>query len=353
VLAAATVLAGCGALSRSPLRIEPLATGEAPVLGRIGDDLIVSRDDHVERVTPTGELRWRSPVRGQWLVDDARPDAIVVGPHDEHYRQPVVRIDLRDGRVLSRASVEWRLGLWYRRGEALYTVKDDQAERIDPVTGAVRWRVDGELSERDVLVGPDAIWLGCPHAVCGLAAADGARVGTTPGSIWMQLTPDGGATVVDRGSQVSLYDTRTGRRRWTSPARPGETVSRIAASDRWIAVLTQSVGPARSDHTLVVYRRADGAKVWSHASRPGKYLQYIAAGGDLVAYFDSGDAAVHAVHLPDGADVALLELHEGFIISPDASGSVPAVPDGPPAIYGDYVVVTRFRRDFVYRVRPR
>jgi hypothetical protein len=113
---------------------------------------------------------------------------------------------------------------------------------------------------------------------------------------------------------------------WTYKGQPNTVIGSVATTDRWIAVLvvskTSGGGP-----TVTVLRRSDGKAVWSHGSKRDHFLGYGAAGGDLVAYYDSKDTSLHAVHVPDGKTGAVYRFDSGLAIGTERVGIAPAVPE--------------------------
>jgi len=241
-------------------------------------------------------------------------------------------------------------GSWLRRDGALYHVDSYEVARVDPVTGNDVWSVKGEFSQYDAQAGPATVWVPCDRGVCGLAAATGAPVATLPHANWPMLTPDGTTLVLQAPDGAGVYDAATGTLKWKAPPATANTrVNKTAVSDKWLAVLSSGRTDDDPDHVQVF--AIDGGKpVWSVSSATGKYLEYVAAGGDLVVWYDSGDAGIHAVRLPDGARAKVFQLRETFVLSTDASGMAPAVPDEAPRVEGDRVMVKTFDKVHAFRV---
>jgi hypothetical protein len=139
---------------------------------------------------------------------------------------------------------------------------------------------------------------------------------------------------------------------WTYKGQPNTVISSIATSDRWIAVLVVSK-TSGGGQTVRILQGADGKPVWSHRSKTDHFLGYVAAGGDLVAYYDSKDTSLHAVHLPDGKTAAVYRFESGLAIGTERVGIAPAVPEKPPLIDGDIMIVYDAPIRRAYRVTPR
>ncbi len=354
-MAACAGAGGGGAGAAGALRVSVVWGAEAPpAIGVVDGDLIVAEPTGIARVTPPGRAaRWTTgaDARGQWLLPaHGGGEAFVVTAPDASYHVSLLRVDLRDGSIKARASIEANTGTWVRGGDALFVADSYQLRRVDVATGAVTWSVSGGFNPYQVLAGPDRVWIGCTQGLCAYAAATGAAAGTLAGEPFAIATPDGRTILSPTGDAIVATDAATQRTVWSAPAPPGEMTSKVAASDRWVAVLSVARGTANNVHAVTVYARADGRRVWSYRSAPDKYLEYLAAGGDLVAYYDSGDTAIHAVHLPDAKVGLVDQQHEAFVMSTDATGVAPAVPDHAPEIAGDYVMVTSFDRTITYRV---
>jgi len=267
-----------------------------------------------------------------------------LGPDD------IARIDAAKAPKLKRPHSEYDFGGWFERGDALYHVDSYEVSRVDPATGNDVWSVKGGFVEYDAQAGPVALWVRCDGGVCGFAADSGAVVATLPHANWPMLTPDGTTLVLQASDGATVYDAATGKLKWTAPAATADTkVNKTAVSDRWLAVLSSGGADDVPDH-VQVFAIGGGKPVWSVSSAKGKYLEYIAAGGDLVVWYDSGSSAIHAVRLPDGARAKVYQLHEKFVLSTDASGTAPAVPDGAPEVDGDQVLVKDFGNVHGFRV---
>jgi outer membrane protein assembly factor BamB len=344
------VACGAGSVGGKRLQVEavPAARAEPPIDGWNGDRLVSAAEGaELTRVAPDGAVRWRVAASG-WVVRRSRDEVWTLGDNGHH--QPVItRIDGASGKVLSTALGTDTIGSWVVRDGALYHADSYAVARVDPATGQDVWRVRGDFVEYDAQAAPSAFWVRCKAGVCGFRADSGAPIATLPPASWPMLTPDGGALVLQSEHAADIYDAATGQRSWSAAVPAGERVNKTAVTDRWVAVLSDEQ-EGEVDH-LRVFARGGGDAVWSVASKPGKYLEYIAAGGDLVVWYDSGNAAIHAVRLPDGARARVFQLHETFVMSTDATGTAPAVPDhAPEVIGGDIVVVTHFDQPEVFLV---
>lgn len=361
LVAIAIAVAACSSAGGGShnLHVEQLAVPEP--LDIIGSDLLAagSGGSDLARVSPDGSTRWTSTALGLWLLAPGEPHAYVVTAHDAHYKQTIIDVDLATGQATHTSPpFDEHFDAWVRGGPSLYRVSDYDVARVDPATGAILWTAAGRFNQYQAKPSAAALWIQCGASLCGFAAADGHDLGKVPFGTWLQLTPDGGTIATGDGATLRTYDARTLRPGWqtTSPAT-GATVTKIVASDRWIVervdVIPRS-DPNVPDTTLRVHRRDTGAEVWSiHRANERSYLEYMAVGGDLFVFYDSRDAALHAVHLPDGASDVAYQLHSKYVLSTDANGTAPAVPDGPPTVSGDLVLVRDFGHGFVVRVGPK
>lgn len=349
ILLLGLAVCGCAGAGKSRLRVEQLGPQPSILLMLGGDRLVFDAEaGTLARVGDGDVVRWTREMPGAMVQVAAPGDELWFLARSDDWRTEIVRIDPAHGLELGRAPVQRTLGRWLQRGPALYYVDSFAVARVDPATGNYLWEVKGSFSEYDAQAAPSALWVPCAGGMCGFAADSGAPIATLPRANWPMLTPDGATLVLQGEHAAGLYDAATGALRWSAPEAPGASLSKTAVSERWLAVLSNG-SDDDPDH-LQVFAIGGGAPVWSVSSARGAYFEYIAAGGDLVVWYHSKDTAIHAVRLPDGARARVLELHESFVWSTDAQGWGPAVPDGPPAVEGDRVLVTDFGKVYGFRV---
>jgi hypothetical protein len=342
-------LAATGCITRLPVTevwTPPDHDDGTALVGAVDGDLIFFRDGHVAR---DGKVAWISDATPGWYGAPATPGGdLFVITRGEGDAWTIQRIAAATGTVTRVPLVENDDDGWYGRGAELYGIRtyDHRLRRIDAATGATLWTHDDVGYE--VHVGDGVVWIGCEVGLCGLAAATGERVATAPATSWPKLTEDGRSLVVALDTEIRVIGARTGVLERTIPLPAGVTMDRVAASDRWIAA-TAHAGPTETD-TLLVYARDTGALAWRHTTRKGSYLGYAAAYGDLVVYYDSLDETIHAVRPSTKKTGRVVEMHGALVISTDASGIAPAIPDAAPEIAGDVVLVKNFDRVSGYRV---
>jgi outer membrane protein assembly factor BamB len=318
----------------------------ATMLFADGDRLIFDGKT-VARVAYNGRARWQIDAPG-WLVSSPDSEELWFIDTDAHRSTTVVRVAAMTGAVLSQSGATSSIGHWVSSRSALYRVDSYTVDRVDPRTGSPLWSVHGAFVEHEPQAAPNALWIRCGGGVCGFAAVNGAPIATLPAANWPMLTPDGTTLVLQARDAALAYDSTTGALQWSAPVPTGSIVAKTAVSDRWVAILSSD-----ADHVdrLQVVTRATGAPVWSIIGTRGHYLEYIAAGGNLVAWYDDRDSSIRVAHMPDGATARVMQLHEGFVFSIDASGVAPAIPDHAPSILDNVVRVTRFDNVFAFRVR--
>lgn len=315
--------------------------------------MLVDTGTQIERVGPDGTVRWRSDARGNWAVPlIGSRSAFVEGDSDSVDHAPLFDVNLDTGVQRMRCTINPSIfAERYRFGEALIIAQGNGAiERIDPDTCEDVWRKYGDGRPMDHFTA-DEFWVYGARKVRAFAIADGATREMDSGT-WVSITPDGRTLVTDFGPTVAAFDTTSLQRTWTYPGRPNTGIAAIAASDRWVAVESME-NVTNSRVTVTVLRRSDGKPVWSHRSSKGQFLGYIAAGGDLIAYYDSEDTSLHAVHLPEGKTGIVQKFERGVFLSTEGAGIAPAVPDKAPKIDGDIMIVYDTPTHRAYRVRPR
>jgi len=327
------------------LRVEPISVSEGIPFAVVEGDVLSESNGKVARITASGAVTWTTDAHGKWLVTRGSRLAFVVGEKDADDKTPLAVVDLASGKTTSVAKTEWNRGDWYRAGDALIRISSTAAERIEPASGKPRWSVAGTFSEGVVATSASAVWAGCPQGVCGLSADTGAALAPVNAIVW-QPTPDGKTFAHVRGALVVAADVPTLAPRWSVGVPSGFTATKLAASDAWLVVLTSR----DAEYALTAYKRSTGAVVWQRKSISGAYLEYIAAGDSYVAYFDSADTSVHAVHMPDGVDVVVRHLTPKAVVTTDAHGLAPAVPDASPIVSGDLIIVSEHGVPSAYRI---
>lgn len=346
-------LAACGSVGapgKSRLRVERLGPEPLPLL-MLGEDRLVLDGEAgtLARVGDGGVVRWKREIPGSMVQVKAPGDELWFLAREDIWRTEIVRIDAARGLELGRAPTPRSLGSWLQRGAALYNVDSYAVARVDPATGNHLWEVKGDFVEFHAQPAPSALWVRCKGGVCGFAADSGALIATLPDASWPMLTPDGGTLVLQGEHAAGVYDAATGALRWSASEAPGARLAKTAVTERWLAVLSSGSDDDDPDH-VQVFAIGGGAPVWSVSSAKGAYLEYVAAGGDLVVWYDSKDAAIHAVRLPDGARAKVYQLHETFVMATEATGMAPAVPDSAPEVEGDRVLVKDFGKVHGFRV---
>lgn len=349
----ALLAVGIGCRADSGLRVERIGTDDDRPFAIVGGDVLLDNGHQIERVGPGGTVRWRSEARGKWAIPrGGTRSAFVVGVSENVSKAPLLDVDLATGVPRRRCVIRpGAYAQWYRFDDVLMLADLGSLERIDINTCDYVWSKIDAGTPVD-LPTSDEFWVHRTYKVSAFAIADGSKREMDAGT-WVSITPDGRTLVTDFGASVAAFDTKSLRRTWTYPGRPDTAISSVAASDRWIAVESIEANVANSRVTVTVLRRSDGKPVWSHRSSRGQFLGYVAAGGDLIAYYDSEDTSLHAVHLPDGKTGIVQKFERGFFISTERSGIAPAVPDKAPRIDGDLMIVYDTPTTRAYRVRPR
>lgn len=344
---------GIGCRAEHGLVVERIGSDAVQPFAIVGGDVLVDTGSYIERLRPDGVVRWRSNARGNWAIPrSGELSAFVEAVSDNVSRTSLLEVNMETGVSKAHCSIRPRgVGAWHRVGEALVVANDiGSVERIDPSTCQEMWWDPGDGNPVDHST-RDEFWVAGARKVRALAIADGAKREMNAGT-WVSITPDGRTLVTDFDPTVAAFDTQTLRRTWTYAGRPHTAIAAIAASDRWIAVASKEY-VTNSRVTLTVIRRSDGTPVWSHRSSRDHFLGYIAAGGDLVAYYDSEDASLHAVHLPNGKTGIVQKFESGVFLSTERAGIAPAVPEKAPRIDGDIMIVYDTPTARAYRVRPR
>lgn len=344
---------GIGCRAEHGIVVQRIGSDAVQPFAIVGGDVLVDTGSHIERLRPDGVVRWRSDARGNWAIPHrGMGSAFVEGVSDSVDHAPLFDVDLDTGVSRTRCTIDPSIfAERYRFGDALVVAQGSGSiERIDPDTCDYVWSKysDGRPVDHSTR---DEFWVAGARKVRALAIADGAKREMDAGT-WVSITPDGRTLVTDFDPTVAAFDTQTLRRTWTYAGRPHTAIAAIAASDRWIAVASKEY-VTNSRVTLTVIRRSDGTPVWSHRSSRDHFLGYIAAGGDLVAYYDSEDASLHAVHLPDGKTGIVQKFESGVFLSTERAGIAPAVPEKAPRIDGDIMIVYDTPTARAYRVRPR
>jgi len=363
-MASMLAAASCSSLGGRRLHVERVwedaknASGpsHAP-LDVIDGDLLLLGADGLKRIDPrTGTARWRTVLTGIYLPADAPGgDVLVVEIGDDgtafsthDTATSVARVRVADGAITGRSPValDENHGLAFlRRDDSLYALDDGLAARLDD--GKPRWSIK-DAQEFHQLTTRDALWVYCSEGLCGHAFEDGRRIGALHVPPGWAAGHRNGDLVVTIGNKLTAHDAATLATRWQH-AHPGFVFGKVVASERWIAAIAQEEGVVDGVHELTVHRASDGAVVWRRATKRGRYLEYLAADGDLVAFFDSGDSSIHAVHLPDGAEAVVEKMSGRFVLSTDASGMAPAVPDQAPMIRHGHIFIQNWIWS-VYRV---
>jgi hypothetical protein len=344
---------GIGCRAEHGIVVQRIGSDAVQPFAIVGGDVLVDDGKHIERLAPDGAVRWRSDARGKWAMPHSGVgSAFVVGVSTSVDEAPLLDVNLDTGLSKTRCTIDpSAFAEWYRFGEVLIVANGiGSVERIDPTTCQDMWWDPGNGNPVDHST-RDEFWVAGARKVRALAITDGAKREMDAGT-WVSITPDGRTLVTDFDASVAAFDTETVHRTWTYPGRPHTAIAAIAASDRWIAVASKEY-VTNSRVTLTVIRRSDGTPVWSHRSSQSQFLGYIAAGGDWVAYYDSEDASLHAVHLPDGKTGIVQKFESGVFLSTERAGLAPAVPDKAPRIDGDIMIVYDTPTARAYRVRPR
>lgn len=368
------VAALTGCRTKSELRVERIGTSDVQPFAIVGGDVLAVHHGLVERLGPDGQLRWRTAATGTWAVPRGSGPAFVATKMEQKQKTSLLEVDMTTGIVTPRGNLDGsQWNDWYRVGDALIGMDSSELNRVDPATQTILWSkyVDGFGTK--IMPGGDRIWVGNQRTTRGYSIADGSFRELAVG-YESSLTPDGLTLVTDFGDNVVAFDTHSLQRTWTRPGPPpvGTGVKALAASDRWVLALFSSM-VTRMD-TLIAYRRSDGELVWWHSiskrhaeeerswisleSRKEltgedlyqEYFGYIAAGGDLIAYYDSRDSAIHAVHLPDGKTAVVHKFISRMVLSPERSGISSALPHKASVIDGDIILVNDFGDITAYRV---
>lgn len=331
------------------LRVERIGNYAVTPFAIVQGDVLADDGSAVQRLGPDGTVKWRSNARGEWAIPRGGVgSAFVVAESDSVDKAPLLEVDLATGMSRLRSTVRpASYGKWYLVGDVLMLAEAGMIERINPDTGTELWMEGAGEGVPLTMVAEHELWGGGAYKLLGYSVVDGAKREMNGGT-WASITPDGRTLVTEFGSDIAAFDMRSLQRTWTHVGDRHTVIASIAASDRWIAVQSQEQSGSR--HMVTVYQRSDGKPVWSHRSAKGKFLGYIAAGGDLIAYYDSSDSSLHAVHMPDGKSAVVYRYEGGMYISTERAGIAPAVPDEPPMIDGDIMIVSDDPIKRAYRV---
>lgn len=341
-----------GCRSKQGLRVERIGTYAIEPFAVVAGDVLASDSSQVLRLAPDGTVKWRSSTKGAWAIPrGSTGSAFVVAQSDNVDKAQLLEVELATGVSRPRSTVRPRIyDKWYRVGDALFVVYAGMIERIDPDTGQELWTKSADGAPIGMSAN-DEFWIKGPFRLRGYSLVDESKREITSGT-WASMTPDGATLVTDFGADVIAVDTRSLERTWAHSGESNMAIIAIAASDHWIAVASQEK-KQKARITVTVYRRSDGKQVWSDRSDKDEFFGYIAAGGDLVAYYDSSDAALHAVHMPDGKSAVVHQFAGGLSVSTERVGMAPAVPDGPPKIDGEIIIVNDDPVKRAYRVTVR
>ncbi len=359
-------LSACGACSRG-LRVDTVwqPREDAVAVARIGDDLLVAEGDDLVRMAASGHAeRWRAHAWGQVLppATDAGEIYVVGGtrPRDPNLFEPqtdLIRLDAATGAVRGTTELHDVSGPWLRLGDALISADDYKGVTcVDGRTGSVRWRSPLGASNFQLHLTRDAAWIPCKPGLCAVALADGSDRGHIPAITYSAASSADGDVLIasaENGSAVVAYDARDLHEIWRASLSPDQSINKLAVSADWVAVISSQRDVPNGVHRLWTWSAADGKPSWQRTVPAGKYLGYLGLDGDLVVYYDSGDASFHAVHLPDATRARVRKFHETFVLSTDASGMAPAVPDGDPRVDDPFIFVKSWDKVTVYRARLR
>ncbi|MEJ7730095.1 MAG: PQQ-binding-like beta-propeller repeat protein [Polyangiaceae bacterium] len=303
--------------------------------------------------------------RTAWALSDARqvmlgetPDepVWVVMAETGAIGTELVEIDGRTGHTLRSTHVESRSARWHRRGAVLLALESTHAARVDPDTGRVIWstRPDEPIDEFRPILRDRSVEVPCGsehRALCSFALADGRLITRRPEVVSASAPRPAGPLYVLGPSSVSAW-TGDDHPVWSSALPAGYQGTRLVASERWVVVLAATDARPNPEYLLRALAAADGRVAWERHNEPGGYLAFIAADGDLAAYFTSVGATLRVRDLGRGREVPVRQFSGRLVISPDATGTSPAVPGGDPFVFGRYVVVPDFDQWCAARVEP-
>jgi PQQ-like domain len=292
--------------------------------------------------------------RALWSLDGAQAALLPQVARDPLwliYDQPsgalLEEIDVANGSLLrttTLADTASPLGQWYRRGGVLVRAQRDLLERFDPSTGARLWAVHPRepINEFQVVLAPSAIWAPCGRErLCRFGAEDGALVRWVEGPV-VDFAAGPDALYVLGSDRVEAYGLESMTPRWSEALQPGFRGQRLVASPKWVVVLSQTSVRPKPDYILSAHQADNGKIAWSHQNVPEQYMGYLGLGGDVLAYYSSADAGIFVRDLARGAEQKAVEFSSRLVISPDATGISPPVPDGDPIVLGSWLFVPDF-----------
>ena len=273
-------------------------------------------------------------------------------------RTLLVELDPATGKIARTTPVQgdhgW-LTRWYRRGPVLLALATNTARRIDPANGAVMWSTDMDaMDEFHPTLRARSMAIPCKNAsrtLCSLSLDDGKLLGRVDGVVQAATPRNDGPLYTLAATAVSAWS-RDDVPDWSSALPAGHVGKGVVASQRWVLVLSESGAPPHPDYLLRALRAADGQVAWERHSAPEGYLGYLAADGELAAYYTSHDATLWVRDLSTGEEVPAHRFTGHFVISPDATGNSPPIPSGDPFLFGSYLLVPDFDLWCAMRVRP-
>lgn len=339
----AFVAVSAASCHRAPTLRAQWITGDAFAIVGDNQDLLSRRNLGVERVARDGRTVWHvDDLDGEWLLPRTDNGAAwIIG------RQPsgttLTTIDVQSGKKVGSVVLPWGIGKFVRSGEGLFDVSSG-VRRLDPKDGSIMWEARAQsaaaFAESQTLVTDEFVFLQCDVGLCAFRTKDGAQQYTLEieASAPRAATPDGRSFLRVHGGKLISTNAESRKTEWQIDVPKGRVATKLAASDQWIAMLSVSSGDNQTS-MLSILRRSDGKRVWNRESSRNTYFEYVAAGSPFVVYFDSADASVHAVAVPQGVDAPIHKLREVGVFSEHASGAAPAVPSASPETLGNVVIV--------------